>query len=70
MQGADVTELLNLLVKKKYLVFLDSTVTVATGESTYDTTMEDAVKRFQTDHKLKADGVVGTTTVYYLKKDE
>ncbi len=69
MKGADVTEALNLLVKKKYLYFTDGS-TQAFGESAFDETMESAVKSFQKDHGLKDDGIIGTTTVYYLKKEK
>lgn len=66
MSGTDVTELVNLLLKKQYLK-LDGGATQATGTYTYDATVEGAVKKFQADNGLTADGECGATTIYYLK---
>ncbi|MFC1784971.1 peptidoglycan-binding protein [Candidatus Neomarinimicrobiota bacterium] len=66
MSGADVTELVNILLSKKYLK-LESGGTTVTGIYTYGPIIEGAVKKFQSDNGLKNDGVCGTTTIYYLK---
>jgi hypothetical protein len=66
MKGTDVTELVNILVRKKYLQFEDGTTT-AYGAYDYDETIYNAVKQFQKDRGITADGIVGSTTVYYLK---
>lgn len=66
MSGTDVTELINILLKKQYLKLEDGGKHV-TGVYTYDDTIEGAIKEFQKDNGLKADGVCGATTVYYLK---
>lgn len=64
--GADVTELVNILLKKGYLK-LDDGGTYVSGIYTYDKVIEDAVKRFQEDNGLEIDGICGSSTVYYLK---
>ncbi len=51
--GDQVTELQNILDSAGYSVVVDGQF----GRST-----EDAVKRFQSDHSLEADGVVGSST--------
>lgn len=66
MSGADVTELINILLKKKYLKLEDGGTHV-TGEYTYDDTVEGAVKKYQEDNGLTADGICGSITIYYLK---
>ena len=66
MSGTDVTELVNILISKKYLTLKNGS-THATGVYTYNTAIEAAVKKFQKDHNLKADGECGPTTTYYLK---
>lgn len=66
MSGTDVTELVNILLRKKYLR-LDDGGTYVTGLYTYDETIEGAVKKFQSDNGLTSDGVCGSTTIYYLK---
>jgi murein L,D-transpeptidase YcbB/YkuD len=66
MSGTDVTELVNILLRKKYLK-LDDGGTVVTGSYTIDETIEGAVKKFQSDNGLTSDGVCGSTTIYYLK---
>ncbi|GGC50075.1 hypothetical protein GCM10011386_47930 [Parapedobacter defluvii] len=69
MSGTDVTELINIFLKKKYLK-LDDGRTQVTGSYTYDETIEATVKQFQIDNGMKADGVCGALTVYYLKKEK
>ena len=66
MAGTDVTELINILLQKKYLK-LDNGGTYVYGIYTYDKTIEDAVKKFQLDKGLTADGHCGPMTIYYLK---
>ena len=66
MTGYDVTELINILLEKKYLV-LESGENKVAGQYTYTVVVENAVKEFQKDVGLKADGICGTVTIYYLK---
>jgi hypothetical protein len=66
MSGPDVTQLINLLLKKKYLV-LEGGGTSVTGVYTLDQVVESAIKQFQTDNGLTADGQVGPQTLYLLK---
>jgi peptidoglycan hydrolase-like protein with peptidoglycan-binding domain len=66
MVGADVTELVNILLKKQYLK-LDDGGTQVTGIYTYDDIIESAVRKYQKDNGLTADGICGSTTIYYLK---
>ena len=66
MSGNDVTELINILLRKRYLALDDGGMTV-TGVYTYDSIIEDAVKRFQTDNGLDGTGVCDVKTVYILK---
>jgi len=66
MSGTDVTELVNILLRKEYLK-LDDGGTVVTGSYAFDETIEGAVKKFQSDNGLTSDGVCGSTTIYYLK---
>lgn len=66
MSGTDVTELVNILLTKKYLK-LDSGGTQVTGIYLYDEIIEGAVKDFQADHGITPDGVCGSTCIYYLK---
>lgn len=66
MKGTDVTELVNILINKKYLT-LDDGKSRVSGSYTFDKTVEDAVKSFQSDVGLDNDGVCGPTTFYYLK---
>lgn len=68
MTGTDVTELVNILRKKWYLVQEgDST---ATGIHKYDSVIEAAVKKFQLNHGLTSNGICDPTTIYYLKKKQ
>jgi len=66
MSGTDVTELINILLKKEYLKLEDGGTHV-TGVYTYDETVLSAIKKFQSDNGLTSDGVCGSTTIYYLK---
>ena len=63
MKGKDVTELINILLDKKYL-----SGTYVVGESLYDEIIEKVVIQFQKDMELEADGIVGSVTVLHLKK--
>jgi hypothetical protein len=66
MSGTDVTELINILLSKKYLTS-DSGQTHVSGSYVYDETIEDTIKQFQSDNGLQSDGICGATTIYYLK---
>src|SRR5690606_5181082 len=66
MKGTDVTELINILLQKKYVVLSDGGM-VVTGIYTYDEIVEDAVKRFQIDNNIDSTGICDVTTVYKLK---
>tara|TARA_R110002167_G_scaffold134051_7_gene319391 strand:+ start:10903 stop:11493 length:591 start_codon:yes stop_codon:yes gene_type:complete len=66
MKGTDVTELINILLQKKYLVLEDGGTNV-TGIYEYDQTIEDTIKRFQEDNGITVDGICAATTIYYLK---
>jgi hypothetical protein len=66
MSGTDVTELVNILLRKQYLKMDNGTVQV-TGSYSFDETIEGAVKKFQSDNGLTVDGICGSTTIYYLK---
>lgn len=68
MSGTDVTELINILLKKKYLKLEDDGTSVV-GSYTYDETIEATVKQFQVDNGVKADGICGPLTIYHLKKE-
>ncbi|MBC7000609.1 peptidoglycan-binding domain-containing protein [Cytophaga sp. FL35] len=66
MKGTDVTELINILLKKKYVVLSDGGMVVS-GIYTYDEIVEDAVKRFQIENNIDSTGICDVTTVYKLK---
>lgn len=66
MSGTDVTELINILLTKKYLSSSSGQKNV-TGSYTYDEIIEDAIKQFQSDNSLQSDGICGASTIYYLK---
>ncbi|TMI63708.1 MAG: peptidoglycan-binding protein [Bacteroidetes bacterium] len=66
MSGTDVTELINILIKKKYLK-LNNGATKVSGSSIFSQLVEDAVKNFQTDNGLPSDGICNASTIYYLK---
>jgi murein L,D-transpeptidase YcbB/YkuD len=63
MQGTDVTQLINILIDKKYL-----NGPLHKGSSIFDETVRTAVIAFQKDTGIDADGIVNTQTVYFLKK--
>lgn len=67
MSGTDVTELINILLQKKYLKLEDGGTRVV-GSYAYDETIEATVKQFQVDNGMKGDGICGPLTIYYLKK--
>lgn len=69
MSGSDVTELINILIKKGYLK-LENGETEVTGSYNYDETIEATVKKYQSDNKLAEDGVCGVLTIYYLKDNK
>lgn len=66
MSGSDVTQLINILIKKGYLKLENGDTTVS-GNYTYDETIVAVVKKFQRDNGLESDGECGPTTTYYLK---
>lgn len=68
MRGTDVTQLINILIKKGYLVLQDGSKSVV-GEYDYTSTISDAVKAFQKNNNQTTDGIVGVETVYLLKSD-
>ena len=69
MYGSDVTQLINILLKKKYLVMKDG-VTVVNGLQTYEGEIIKAVKDFQRLNNLPVDGIVGSQTAYKLLKNK
>jgi len=68
MRGADVTQLINILIKKGYLILQDGSKSVV-GEYEYTSTISDAVKEFQKNNNQTSDGIVGVETVYLLKSE-
>lgn len=66
MSGTDVTELVNILLRKKYLKLDDGGIQVS-GSYMFDEIIKNAVRKFQTDNGLSSDGICGPTTIYYLK---
>jgi hypothetical protein len=66
MVGADVTELINILIKRNYIKTADGSKYLI-GDATFDETLETAVKLFQKNKSLASDGMVDPQTVYYLK---
>lgn len=64
--GTDVTELINILIRKGYLT-TNTRLSYVTGIYEYDNTVMDAVKRFQRNNGLQDDGICGPSTIYYLK---
>lgn len=65
MSGSDVTELINVLLKKEYVKLENGDVEVS-GIHTFDDTLEAIIKRFQINNRLTSDGVCGPLTIYYL----
>lgn len=66
MSGSDVTELINILLKKGYFESTDGTMSVY-GSYTYDEMIEAVVKKYQVNNGLTADGQCGPATIYHLK---
>jgi hypothetical protein len=65
MKGADVKELIKILIQKGYFVKLVADIF---DETEFTLKVEESVKKFQKANSLGADGIVGATTVLYLKK--
>lgn len=65
MSGSDVTELINIFLKKGYLI-LENGQTRIYGTYTYDETIEATVRKYQKDNNLTAHGNCDATTVYHL----
>lgn len=65
MSGSDVTQLINILIKKGYLKLENGDPKVY-GTYTYDETIEATVKKYQLNNGLKSDGVCGSSTTYHL----
>jgi len=63
MIGTDVSQLKKILIEKKFLV-----KTSDDGNMLFDEKTEMAVIAFQKSLGVMADGIVGSNTVYYLKK--
>lgn len=68
MKGEDVTQMVNILIKKGYLELKDGQKSV-TGIYEFTGVIVDALKEFQKAKGMEADGIVGPTTVYYLKEN-
>ncbi len=67
MTGMDVTELVNILLRKGYLKSSDGQS--YTQELQYSTVIQQAVQQFQKDNGLDPDGSVGPQTVSMLKSN-
>jgi hypothetical protein len=65
ISGSDVTELINVLLKKGYVKLENGDMEV-TGVHTFDETVEAVMKRFQSNNGLTNDGICGPLTIYYL----
>jgi spoIID/lytB domain-containing protein len=63
MQGADVTQLKNILIDKGFLE-----KPFAKGEIRFDAAIETALKKFQNSVGIDATGTVDAQTLYFLKK--
>lgn len=63
MSGTDVTEMKNLLIEKDYIEG-----TVSKGVSTFDVTLETALKTFLNDVGIEWTGKTDSDIVFYLKK--
>jgi len=63
MRGTDVTQLINILIDKKYL-----RGSLLKGSSLFDESVRTAVVAFQKATGIDTDGIVNTQTVYFLKK--
>lgn len=65
LYGNDVSELISLLVSKRYLH--SSWITMQNGYPVYNARVVSAVKRFQKDAGISQDGVVNSTTAAKLQ---
>jgi peptidoglycan hydrolase-like protein with peptidoglycan-binding domain len=65
MSGSDVTELINILLKKGYLL-LENGQNQVYGTYTYDETIEATVKKYQKDNNLTVSGNCDASTAYHL----
>ncbi|QQD12721.1 peptidoglycan-binding protein [Sphingobacterium sp. UDSM-2020] len=65
MSGSDVTELINILLKKGYLL-LENGQNQVYGTYTYDETIEATVKKYQKDNNLTGSGNCDASTAYHL----
>lgn len=65
MEGTDVKELILLLINKGYYVMPESHT--LKDKELFDLLVEDAVKKLQTDKGIEADGIVGASTLFYIK---
>jgi murein L,D-transpeptidase YcbB/YkuD len=65
MKGTDVKELIDILIQKGYFKKNDSE---NSDYNEFTLEVENSVKNFQKVNSIKADGIVGSTTVFYLKK--
>jgi murein L,D-transpeptidase YcbB/YkuD len=68
MYGSDVTQLINILLKNKYLIREDKQ-TIVYGLKTYEGAVINALKEFQRLNNLPVDGIVGAQTVLKLLKN-
>jgi len=66
MKGFDVTEVVNILLKKQYLVLGDGSK-VITEEVEYTNVIRDAIMQFQRDNGIDVLGIVNPQTVSLLK---
>ena len=68
MFGNDVEELSKILIALNYLTLEDCVK--QKGFSFFDEKMEDAIKRFQSSHKMRDTGIVDSNLVSILKRQE
>jgi len=65
MEGTDVKELILLLINKGYYVMPESHT--LKDKEVFDLLVEAAVKKLQKDKGLEEDGIVGASTLFYIK---
>lgn len=65
MEGTDVKELILLLINKGYYVLPESHT--LKDKEVFDLLVEAAVKKLQKDKGLDEDGIVGASTLFYIK---
>ncbi len=65
MKGLDVTEAINILIKKEYLISESQSFAI---ELEYTQVISDAIKRFQTDSDIEATGIINSQTVCNYRK--